>query len=203
MNLAHQTPHARKINDKELFRWNYTDASQFVLVDPDDMGWTLVFVPEKGPVPAHLAIKSPKTPRPAVSPVYVLVKDDVGPDHETFTVHDVPSEGMAGTVDRYAGPDDFIATLHALGNVRVLVSEDGIASTLVTTNKVEDTALVDSASKVRGGLLSVRVSGVSAIGLKSEPCLAMSSGRVGFMVYAPCNLSETIRVFDFHVERVR
>ena len=202
MNLAHETPHARKINDKELFRWNYTDASQFVLVDPDNMGWTLMFVPEKGPVPAHLAVRSPKTPRPDISPAYVLVKEDVGPDHEIFTVHDVPSIGMAGTVDRYAGPDDFIATLHSSDNVRVLVSEDGIVSTLVKTDKASD-VLVDSSSKVRGGLLSVRVSGVSAVGLKSEPCLAMSSGRAGFMVYAPCNLSETIRVFDFHIERVR
>jgi hypothetical protein len=202
MKLAHETPHARKINDKEIFRWNYTDTSQFVLVDPDGMGWTLIFVPERGPVPAHLAIKSPKTPRPESSPVYVLVKDDVGPDHEIFTVHDVPSAGMAGTVDRYAGPDDFIATLHASGNVRVIVSENGIASTLVKTDKKPD-SLVDSVSKVRRGLLSVRVSGVSAIGLKSDDCLAMTSGRAGFMVYAPCDLSETIRVFDFHIERVR
>lgn len=199
--LSHHTPHARKINDKEVFRWNYTDTSQFVLVDPDDMGWTLAFVPASGTIPAHLAVKSPRSPSADVSPIYVLVKDNVGRDHEIFAVHDVPTAGMAGSVDRYAGPDDFIATLHARENVRVLVSEDGVASTEVLVHKAE-ASLVDGSSKVRGGLLSAKVSGVSAVALKEEDCLAMSSERAGFMVFAPGDLGESVRIFDFYIERI-
>jgi hypothetical protein len=201
MNLAHQTPQTRKINDTELFRWNYIDTTQFVLVDPDSTGWTLMFVPVSGPTPAHLVLRPPKIPKSQTSPVYLLIKTDVGPDHTIHAVHDVPSSGMAGVVDRYAGPDEFLATLHATTLSRMVLSENGTAKTLIKLDH-SDSTMVAATSEVYLGLVQLKVAGVSGVCL-DEGGESLRSGRAGFMLYAPGNLSEPVRLFDICVERTR
>lgn len=202
MNLAHQTPHARKINDTELFRWNYTDTSQFVLVDPDSAGWSLMFVPESGAVPAHLLIKCPKSASDQSSPVFLLIKEDVGADHAVHSVHDIPSRGMVGAVDRYAGPDDFLATLHSATSTRIVNSEDAHAKTLVQVDRIAS-GVVTAKSTAHLGLVQVHVAGVTGAHLDESDCSSLRSGRAGFMLYAPADLGESVRLFDLYVERIR
>lgn len=203
LRLAHHTPPRAELDGRELFRWNTETIDQFVLVDPLDQGWKLVSIPKKGGVPAHLLLKAPLTWNGACGPVFIVVREDLEEDHVVHSVHDLPDHAIVGNVDRYTGPEDFVATCRESGTVRTFLCDAGVTENLQTVH-TDEGAIVRTESSCVGGLLSA--AGTSVVSLFEGEYLAASSKKVGFMAgfsQDGVHGGEAIRIFDFYVERVR
>jgi len=211
-SLAHHTPPKLEVDDRELFRWDAKSVDQFILVDPLNQGWKLVFAPKEGNVPAHLRLKAPLVWEKSAGPVFVIARKNVSSDHVVHTYHDIPEEGMAGNVDRYAGPEDYMASCRERGQgnkkrqkgaLRSFVSDAGLTEDLIL--QIEDVGeLSYTVSRCDSGLVSVQ--GCAKVALHAESHTSEDSQKVGFMAYLEdkgSNGGEEIRIFDFYVERVR
>lgn len=112
MRLAHHSdPSPARVDSDEVFRWNRTDASQFVLLDPLSQGWQVSYVEAALGVPAHLLLSTPSSWTDSVGPAFLLLSPDLQVrEREVVVIHDLfPVDSqILGPVLRYLSESSWI-----------------------------------------------------------------------------------------------
>ena len=203
-----------------LFRWNRTDISEFLLVDPLVQGWTLSFVPQAGPVPGHLKLQAPPSWTNATGPVYVLITPDLSSlDHDMVITHDFIDPTLytqtVGAMDRYIGTADHVMAVWDIEpgeapEQRVVLVESGTPTALYTNPEVlpdfDNGDIVRTHSTCCKGMFGCGWGRITGHGIYAGSLVALYTDPTAGFVFSSLSRAgsfgnETLRIFDIVVKK--
>lgn len=216
MQLAHdKAPVIAAQVSSDLFAWNHVDVSQFTLVDPSGIGWSLEFVAASDVEPEHLALIAPKAWSQVLTPAYVLV-DMPASDYDISIIHNsLPFPNEVGVLARYIGPGDFFSSrlrrYQSLIEVNVYARENDIDSRLlekVDALTANDETLFDLRLSARKNLIGGGLGRVAQLKnfSPSSGSLLVTDRTVGFGFFhgsfygsKKTGGEERVKIYDFTV----
>lgn len=200
-----------------LFAWNHTDLTQFTVVDPDQAGWAMSFVPANPYEPEHILLTAPGW-KHSIGPVYVLVTPDLDvQDVEVKVTHgffDSSGSHQLGITARHIDSSGFVSARWAVtpnGNpsLGIYVTQGGVDSVVMgdvePAPRLGAAAVVSSRMVVNKGLVGCGRDRIAAMTIfrPAHGSLLMTDRTVGFGVFSMVKDGsgggESVKIYDFSV----